>query len=187
MTKQETLLGGGPPGGEQQDKGTQENCSATWLTVLGFMMMGLVSRLSLANHSNSGSFLVVHTLLGQDRFQKGGFWEVGRTCGISFGPFLNLLAGGGLLVLCSLPGSPAVKYSNKWSLWNLARWAVSVYVSPSSTCLTYSFPRKPSQASGSYSPLPSSDSKPSLLFPHVVLHVCYAFRVWVSEYKCLPS
>ena len=30
--------------------GTQENCSATWLTVLGFMQMGLVSRLSLASH-----------------------------------------------------------------------------------------------------------------------------------------
>ena len=73
MTKQETLLGGGPPDGEQQDKGTQENCCATWLTVLGFMMMGFISRLSLANHSDSGFFLVVHTLLGQDRFQKGGF------------------------------------------------------------------------------------------------------------------
>ena len=46
LTKQETiekeLLGG-----EQQGKGTQENCSAIWLTVSGFMAMGLVSRLSL--------------------------------------------------------------------------------------------------------------------------------------------
>ena len=39
------------PGGEQEGKGTQENCSATWLTVLGFMVMGLVSGLSLASHS----------------------------------------------------------------------------------------------------------------------------------------
>ena len=38
--------------------GTQENCSATWLEVLGFMVMGLVSRLSLNNHSDSESFLV---------------------------------------------------------------------------------------------------------------------------------
>ena len=30
-----------------------------WLEVLGFMVMGLVSRLSLANHSDSESFLVV--------------------------------------------------------------------------------------------------------------------------------
>ena len=40
-------------GREQEGKGTQEDCSATWLTVLGFMAMGLVSRLSLANHSDS--------------------------------------------------------------------------------------------------------------------------------------
>ena len=29
-----------------------------WLAVSGFMIMGLVSGLSLANHSDSGSFLV---------------------------------------------------------------------------------------------------------------------------------
>ena len=52
-------------------KGTQENCSAKWLTVLDFMLMGLVSGWSLANHSNSESFLVVHALLSQE-----GFWEV---------------------------------------------------------------------------------------------------------------
>ena len=45
--------------GEQEGKGTQENCSATWLEVLGFMVMGLVSELSLANHSDSKSLLVV--------------------------------------------------------------------------------------------------------------------------------
>ena len=53
-------------GGEQWGKGTQENCSATWLVVSGFMVMGLVSGWSLANHSNSESFLVVRTLLSQD-------------------------------------------------------------------------------------------------------------------------
>ena len=31
-----------------------------WLSVLGFMVMGLVSGWSLANHSNSESFLVAH-------------------------------------------------------------------------------------------------------------------------------
>ena len=31
-----------------------------WLAVLGFMMMGLVSGWSLADHSDSESFLVVH-------------------------------------------------------------------------------------------------------------------------------
>ena len=49
-----------------------------------FMVLGLVSQLSLANHSDSVSFLVVHTLFSQDGFQRGGFWEVGRTGGISF-------------------------------------------------------------------------------------------------------
>ena len=34
-----------------------------WLTVSGFMVMGSVSRWSLANHSNSESFLVALTSL----------------------------------------------------------------------------------------------------------------------------
>ena len=53
-------------GREQEGKGTQEDCSATWLTVSGFMVMGLVSVRSLANHFNSESFLVAHALLSQD-------------------------------------------------------------------------------------------------------------------------
>ena len=57
-----------------------------WLTVSGFMVMGLISGLSLANHlacahiwSDLGSFLVEHASLSQDGFQREGFWEVGRT------------------------------------------------------------------------------------------------------------
>ena len=73
------LTGKGHLGGEQQDKGTQENCSATWLTVLAFTVMRLVSRLSLANHSDSGSFLIAQGFLSQDGFQREGVWEVGRT------------------------------------------------------------------------------------------------------------
>ena len=38
------------PGGEQEGKGDLEDYSATWLQVLGFMVMKLVSRLSLYNH-----------------------------------------------------------------------------------------------------------------------------------------
>ena len=64
--KARDFIGKGHPGGEQQGKGTQENCSATWLAMLGFMVMGLVSGWSLANHSNSESFLVAPTLLSQD-------------------------------------------------------------------------------------------------------------------------
>ena len=50
------------PGWRAVGKGTQENCS-----VSGFIVMGLVSGWSLANHSNSESFLVVHASLSQDR------------------------------------------------------------------------------------------------------------------------
>ena len=75
------------------------------------------------------------------------------------------------LLKCKIPNG----YYGTWP-----GWTVSVCVSLISTCLTYSFPRKPSKGSGSHSPLPSSDSKPSLLFPHVVLHGCRASCVWVS-------
>ena len=40
------------------------------------MVMRLVSELSLARHSESGSFLVVHALFSQDGCQREGFWEV---------------------------------------------------------------------------------------------------------------
>ena len=64
--KARDFIGKGCLGGEQEGKGTQENCSAAWLTASGFMVMGLVSGLSLANHYNSESFLVVHALFSQD-------------------------------------------------------------------------------------------------------------------------
>ena len=41
------FIGKGLLGREQKHKGTQENCSATWLTVSGFIVIGLVSKLSL--------------------------------------------------------------------------------------------------------------------------------------------
>ena len=66
----------GAPGRQQQGKGTQENCSASWLTVSGFMVMGFVSGFSVANHSDLEFFLVVHTLLHQDGYHREGFWEV---------------------------------------------------------------------------------------------------------------
>ena len=59
-------MGKGHPGGEQEGKGTRENCSAAWLTVSGFIVMGLVSGWFLANHSNSESFLVTHASVSQD-------------------------------------------------------------------------------------------------------------------------
>ena len=71
--------------------------------------MGLVSRLSLANHSDSESFLVVHALFSQDGCQREGFWEVVRQVVFPFDLSLTLLVGGGLLVPCFLPGPPVVK------------------------------------------------------------------------------
>ena len=73
--KARDFTGKGRLGGEQQAKGTQEDCSAAWLPVSGFTVMWLISRLSLANRSDSGSFMVAHTLLSQDGFQLEGFWE----------------------------------------------------------------------------------------------------------------
>ena len=66
------FIGKGRLGGEQEGKGTQEDCSAAWLAVSGFMVMGL----SLTNDSDSESFLVVHALFSQDGCQQEGFWEV---------------------------------------------------------------------------------------------------------------
>ena len=69
LTKQEILLG----------KGTRmESNRVPGRTALpcGFMVMGLISGLSLSNHSDSESFLVVHALFSQDGCQREGFWEV---------------------------------------------------------------------------------------------------------------
>ena len=107
--KARDFIGKGHPGREQPGKGTQENCSATWLTVPGFMVMGLVSRLSSANHSDSESFLVVHTLFSQYGCQREGFWEAVGHVVFPFALSQTLPVGGGLLVLCSLPGPPIVK------------------------------------------------------------------------------
>ena len=71
--------------------------------------MGLVSGLSLANHSDSESFLVVHNLFSQDGYQREGFWEVVGQVVSPFDLSQTLLVGGGLLVPCSLPGPLVIK------------------------------------------------------------------------------
>ena len=73
------------------------------------MMLGLVSGLSLANNSNSESFLVVHALFSQDGCQQEGFWEVVRHVVSPFDLSRTLPVGGGLLVPYSLPGPPVIK------------------------------------------------------------------------------
>ena len=73
------------------------------------MVMGLVSGLSLASHSDSESFLVAHALFSQDGCQREGFWEVVRQVVSPFELSRILPVGGGLLVPCSLPELPVVK------------------------------------------------------------------------------
>ena len=97
------------PGWRAVGKGTQENCSVTWLTVSGFMVIGLVSGWSLANHSNSELFLVVHTSLRQDGCWREGFWEVDGQAVSPFDLSRTLLVGGGLLVPYSLSGPLVIK------------------------------------------------------------------------------
>ena len=73
------------------------------------MVMGLVSWLSLANRSDSESFLVVHALFSQDGCQREGFWEVVGHVVSPFDLSRTLPVGGGLLVPYSLSGSPVIK------------------------------------------------------------------------------
>ena len=77
------------------------------------MVMGLVSGWSLANHSNSESFLVAHASLSQDGCWQEGFWEVDGQVVFPLDLSRTLPAGdpagGGLLVPYSLSGSPAIK------------------------------------------------------------------------------
>ena len=74
LTKQEILLG---KGARAESSRVREPRRTTLPPgSQGFMVMGLVSGLSLANYSNSEYFLVVHTLLSQDGRQQEGFWEV---------------------------------------------------------------------------------------------------------------
>ena len=70
--------------------------------------MGFVSRLSLANHSDSES-LVAHILLSQDGRQPEGFWEVVGHVASPFDLSRLLMVGGSLLALGSLLGPLVVK------------------------------------------------------------------------------
>ena len=65
LTKQEILLGNGA--WVESSRGREPRRTALpWLAVSGFMVMGLVSGLSLASLSDSESLLVVHALFSQD-------------------------------------------------------------------------------------------------------------------------
>ena len=76
LTKQEILLGKGPRVESSRAREPRRTALSRGFAVPGYMVLGLVSRLSLANHSDSESFLVVHALFSQDGCQQEGFWEV---------------------------------------------------------------------------------------------------------------
>ena len=78
-----------------------------WLTVSGFMVMGLVSGWSLANHSNS--VFPGGTRIVQPNGCQRGFWGMVRHVVSPFDLSQTLPIGGGLLVPRSLPGPPVIK------------------------------------------------------------------------------
>ena len=82
LTKQEILLGKDTRADSSRVRGPRRTALPR-LTVLGFMVMGLVSRLSLANHYDrvlpGGTHLVQPIWMPVRRILGGGW-----TCGISF-------------------------------------------------------------------------------------------------------
>ena len=108
LKKQDILLGKGAWAESRRVREPRRTTLSHGLQSRDFMVMGLVSGLSLANHSDSGSFLVVHTLFSQDGCWKG-FWEVVRHVVSPFDLSRTLPVGGGLLVPCSLAGPPVIK------------------------------------------------------------------------------
>ena len=107
--------------GEQQGKGAQENCSTMWLAVSGFMVIGLVSGLSLASHPacahiwpDSGpSWGCAHFSAKMNSSVMVSGRLAGHIVGWHLlppiGPSHILQAGGSLSVPCSLPGSSVVR------------------------------------------------------------------------------
>ena len=95
---------------------------------LGFTVMGLVSWLSLANHSDSESFLVVNALFSQDGCQREGFWGVVGPVVSPFDLSWTLLIGGGLLVVfLTRTSCHKITHANGYyAVW--PGWAVSVSV-----------------------------------------------------------
>ena len=68
LTKEETLLGRGAQADGSRVRETRRTALPCG-SQLGFMVMGLISVLSLANGFDTGFFLVAHPLLNQDGCQ----------------------------------------------------------------------------------------------------------------------
>ena len=90
------------------------------------MVMGLVFRWSLANHSNSESFLVAHASLSQDGCQREGFWEVDGHVVSPLDLSRTLLVGGGLLVPFRISCHKTTHANGYYGSW--PGWAVPVSV-----------------------------------------------------------
>ena len=76
LTKQEILLGKGTWAESSRVMETRRTALPRGSQSRVFLVMALGSVLSLASHSDSESFLVVHTSFSQDGCQQEGFWEV---------------------------------------------------------------------------------------------------------------
>ena len=122
-------LGKGRLNREPQSEGTQENCSATWLTISGFRGLKVLSGSSLSNWlawpgwgSGSEPFLVMLTALSQ------GSWGVG--------PLLPPVGPSSMLLVrlqggtCSSPGPPVRSQLMQAALLCLARGGGSSQWSP---------------------------------------------------------
>ena len=87
LTKQEILLGKGTRV-ESSRVREPRRTALPQLSVLGFMVMGLVSQWSLANHSNS--VFLGGARMAQPRWMLArGILGSGQTRGVSFRPFPN--------------------------------------------------------------------------------------------------
>ena len=129
LTKQEILLGKGT---RVESSRVREPRRTALPHGLGFMVMGLVSGWSLANHSNSESFLVAHACIAQPRWMLArGILGSGRTRGVSFRPFPSfsdwwwLISSVFLIRISCHKTTHANGYYDTWP-----GWAVSISVLP---------------------------------------------------------
>ena len=111
--KAKAFIGKGYPDGEQQGKETQENFSATWLTVSSFMVMRLISGFLWLTILTQGPFwYCAHNSANKDSSEKDSERLVGHKdwCLLSpLDPSRILLVGGSLFVPHSLQGPPVLR------------------------------------------------------------------------------
>ena len=135
--KARDFIGKGHSGGEQEVKGTQENGSATWLAVLGFMVMALVSGLSLANQlTQSPSWWCMPCSAKMDaREEDSGRWSDMWCLLLTFPELFRLVVAYSVILTRTScrKTTHANGYSGAWP-----GWAVSVSVLPLTGALAVS-------------------------------------------------